>query len=75
MDWSGCVTVPRAQCQPGDIVVWPLQHMGIASGPNSMINCPGPNGQRNPIVTAIDGEVTGPLAGTLMIRRLLVQGA
>lgn len=36
--WSGAVTVPRGDCQAGDIVTYGVGHMGIAVGPNSVIN-------------------------------------
>lgn len=44
--------VPSGQEQPGDLVVWPTQHMGIVSGGGQMINCPGPNGTPAPIVSS-----------------------
>lgn len=35
--WPGAVTLPRAQCQPGDLVCWPT-HIGIAVDANNMAN-------------------------------------
>ena len=44
--------VPAGQEQPGDLVVWPTQHMGIVVGGGQMVNCPGPNGTAAPIVSS-----------------------
>lgn len=38
--WTGAVTLPRADAQPGDLVCWP-SHIGIALDRNTMINAPG----------------------------------
>ena len=54
-------SVPRSQVQAGDLVVWPLFHMGIAINGSQMVNCPGPNGTPAPVVGSIDislGAVT-----------------
>lgn len=59
--WSGAFTITRSEVQSGDLVVWPLQHMGIALDNQSMINCPGPNGTPAPVVGTIDGAAPGPL--------------
>jgi cell wall-associated NlpC family hydrolase len=37
--WSGAVTVPPDQAQPGDLVCW-LSHIGIYVGGGRMINAP-----------------------------------
>lgn len=37
--WTGARTVPRAQCQPGDLVCWP-SHIGIATDAGNMIHAP-----------------------------------
>jgi len=39
--WTGAVTVPKDQCQAGDLVCW-ASHIGIATGPKTMINAPQP---------------------------------
>lgn len=38
--WSGAVTIPRAQCAPGDLVCWP-SHIGIAASNTEMVHAPG----------------------------------
>ena len=38
--WSGAVTVPRDQCQAGDLVCW-ISHIGIAINATQMVNAPG----------------------------------
>ena len=65
--WSGAQTIPRDQVDAGDLVVWPLFHMGIAVDNLQMVNCPGPNGTPAPVVGHIDGAASGPL----VCRRLL----
>lgn len=65
--WSGCRNIPRDQLAAGDVVVWPLGHMGIAIDNTQMINCPGPNGTPAPIVGRVDAVRRGPL----LCRRLL----
>jgi cell wall-associated NlpC family hydrolase len=52
-------SVPRAQVQAGDLIVWPLFHMGIAISNTQMVNCPGPNGTPAPVVGPIDGGHSG----------------
>lgn len=52
-------TIPRAQVQAGDLIVWPAFHMGIAVDNQTMINCPGPNGTPAPVLHAIDTGHTG----------------
>lgn len=37
--WGDAPVVPRNQCAPGDLVCW-VTHIGIATGPNTMINAP-----------------------------------
>lgn len=37
--WSGCTTIPRSQCAPGDLVCWP-GHIGIAISNTRMISAP-----------------------------------
>lgn len=59
-------SVPRGQVQAGDLVVWPMFHMGIAISNAQMINCPGPNGSPAPVIGNIDGG--GP--GVVTYRRL-----
>lgn len=53
-------SVSRNQVQAGDLVVWPLHHMGIAISNGQMVNCPGPNGTPAPIVSPIDENIGGP---------------
>lgn len=53
-------SVPRDQVQAGDLVVWPLFHMGIAVSGSQMVNCPGPNGTPAPVVGSIDVSIGGP---------------
>lgn len=53
-------SVPRSQVEAGDLVVWPLHHMGIAISGSQMVNCPGPNGTPAPIVSSIDENIGGP---------------
>ena len=62
MQWALFGTsVPRSQVQAGDLVVWPLFHMGIAISGAQMVNCPGPNGTPAPIVSMFDGFLSGPV--------------
>jgi peptidoglycan DL-endopeptidase CwlO len=67
--WSGCQTIPRDQVQAGDLVVWPLFHMGIAISNSHMVNAPGPNGTPAPVVGTIDGAARGPLVCRRLIGR------
>lgn len=53
-------SIPRDQVQAGDLVVWPLHHMGIAISSSQMVNCPGPNGTPAPVVSPIDENIGGP---------------
>jgi cell wall-associated NlpC family hydrolase len=53
-------SISRGDVQAGDLVVWPLQHMGIAVSNSQMVNCPGPNGTPAPIVSAIDINLHTP---------------
>lgn len=53
-------TIPRAQVQAGDLIVWPLFHMGIAIDNTTMINCPGPNGTAAPVLHEINTGHSGP---------------
>lgn len=67
MQWAAFGTsVPRSQVQAGDLIVWPLVHMGIAVSNTQMINCPGPGGSPAPVIGGIDG--TG--LGVVTYRRL-----
>lgn len=66
--WSGCTNIPRDQVQAGDLVVWPLRHMGIAVDNAQMVNCPGPNGTPAPVVGRIDGHTS---LGPVVYRRLI----
>lgn len=68
--WSGATTIPRDQVDAGDLVVWPLFHMGIAIDNQRMVACPGPNGTPAPVFSHIDGAASGPL----VCRRLPTQG-
>lgn len=52
--------IGRDQVAAGDLVVWPLQHMGIAVSSSQMVNCPGPNGSPAPVVSAIDINLGTP---------------
>jgi hypothetical protein len=65
--WSGCTTIPRDQVTAGDLVIWPLFHMGIAIDNATMVAAPGPNGTPAPVRGRIDGAASGPL----VCRRLL----
>jgi hypothetical protein len=67
--WSGAVTVPEADIRAGDLVVWPLFHMGIALDAETMIHCPGPTGTPAPIL----GRIHAGRPGLMLIRR--VRGA
>jgi len=61
MQWALFGTsIPRNQVEAGDLVVWPLHHMGIAISNSQMVNCPGPNGTPAPIVSSIDENIGGP---------------
>lgn len=53
-------SVPRSQVVAGDLVIWPLFHMGIAISNSQMVNCPGPNGTAAPVVSSIDEHIGGP---------------
>jgi hypothetical protein len=37
--WNGATTVPRAQCQAGDLVCW-VSHIGIATGKSTFVYAP-----------------------------------
>lgn len=58
--WGGVTRIPKAQAQAGDIFCWET-HMGIATGPDSMISAEDPaNGTRvaaGNIAGFIPGEV------------------
>lgn len=66
--WTGATTIPRAQAAPGDLACWPT-HIGIVSGPNSMLNAYSTG--RPTAETPIDGW--GPPGEPLTIRRILNQ--
>lgn len=53
-------SVPRSKVVAGDLVVWPLFHMGIAISSTHFVNCPGPNGTPAPVVSSIDEHIGGP---------------
>ncbi len=63
--WSGARSIPRAQCRAGDLVCW-VSHIGIATGPNTMINAPKPG-----TATQIDQIWSAPPA---LIRRPIAYG-
>jgi cell wall-associated NlpC family hydrolase len=63
--WTQATTVPRTQATPGDLACWPT-HIGIVSGPNSMVNAYSTG--RPTAETPIDGW--GPSGEPLRIRRL-----
>jgi len=67
--WSGAQTIPRDQVEAGDLVVWPMAHMGIAVDGQQMVNCPGPNGTPAPVLGRIDGAAFGPLVCRRLIGR------
>lgn len=54
------IGISRAEVQAGDLVVWPLFHMGIAINGAQMVNCPGPNGTPAPVISPIDEAIGGP---------------
>lgn len=62
--------IARGQVQAGDLVVWPLVHMGIAISNAQMVNCPGPNGTPAPVVSGID-ENLGPVTYRRLAGQLL----
>lgn len=64
--WPGATGISRSEVHAGDLLVWPLFHMGIAVDDQQMVNAPGPNGTPAPILSRIDGAASGPL----MCRRL-----
>jgi cell wall-associated NlpC family hydrolase len=67
--WSGATTVPREQCQAGDLICW-ITHIAIATGPDTGI------GAQNPRQGTISGPIKnlGPGTGeTYVIRRVKAQ--
>lgn len=61
MQWAIFGTsIGRSDVEAGDLVVWPLHHMGIAISSTHMVNCPGPNGTPAPVVSPIDENIGGP---------------
>lgn len=62
--WSGARTVPRAECQPGDLVVSAF-HMGIATGRDTMVHAPG---------TGLKTQLGSIDSGVFLIRRPLAYG-
>jgi cell wall-associated NlpC family hydrolase len=50
--WSGARTVPREQCQPGDLVCW-WGHIGIAINGTQMVNARSPFAKPNTQVSNI----------------------
>ena len=67
--WSGATNVPREQVTAGDLVIWPLFHMGIAISNDRMVAAPGPNGTPAPVTGRIDGAASGPLVCRRLIGR------
>src|SRR5258707_2489549 len=57
--WNGCQTIPRNQLSPGDLGIWPANHMGIAVSNSQMISALNPS--LGTQVTGIDGTSGGPL--------------
>jgi len=53
--------IPRGQVQAGDLVVWPLFHMGIAISGAQMVNAPGPAGTPAPVISPVDEGIGGPV--------------
>lgn len=51
--WSGLVTVPSTDIQPGDLIIWPGVHMGVALNDTTMVGCPGPNGTPAPVLQPV----------------------
>lgn len=41
MTWSGAATIPRDQCEAGDLVCW-WPHIGLATGRDTMVNAAAP---------------------------------
>lgn len=69
LTWSGAETIPRDQCQAGDLICW-ITHIAIATGPDSGI------GAQNPRQGTISGSIRnlGPGTGeTYVIRRVKAQ--
>lgn len=69
--WSGAATIPRSQCQAGDLVCWP-SHIAIATGPDTCI------GAENPSRGTVTGPISqmGPGGGeTYVIRRVKQQAS
>lgn len=56
--WPGLRRIPRSQVQRNDIIIW-AGHMGIATGPNSMVSALNPGLATKE--TSIDGNGNGPL--------------
>lgn len=42
MTWSAATRVPRSEAMPGDLVIYPATHMGIAISKTQMIHAPTP---------------------------------
>lgn len=42
MTWNGAVRISRAETMPGDLVIYPATHMGIAISKDQMIHAPTP---------------------------------
>ncbi len=57
--WPGARTIPRSQVQPGDLLIWPMFHMGIAVSNSQMVSALNPS--QGTAVTGIDGTAGGPL--------------
>lgn len=70
LTWSGATTVPREQCQAGDLICW-ITHIAIATGRDTGI------GAQNPRQGTIENSISnlGPGNGeTYLIRRVIPQG-
>jgi cell wall-associated NlpC family hydrolase len=57
--WSGCQNISRDQVQAGDLIVWPMRHMGIAVNNQQLVHAPGPNGTPAPVLGSVDGRRLG----------------
>jgi cell wall-associated NlpC family hydrolase len=64
--WSGAVSVPASQIAPGDLIIWPLNHMGIAIDGQTMVHAPGPNGTPAPVI----GRIYAGRVGPMLVRRI-----
>jgi NlpC/P60 family len=65
--WGGAARIPASNIQPGDLIIWPTVHMGIAASATAMIGCPGPNGTPAPVMQTIAATRRGM---PFVVRRL-----